>query len=114
MRRLFLSATVLLLSPAAISIAADLSPAPIVKAPPPVAVSQFETDFGLRFFFSSGRLRTADPLESSAPSNILLSRLVYSGLTSHAGEAFGRVDHVSGLFAKGADRIRVTGQWPAP
>jgi outer membrane protease len=102
MRRLFLSATVLSLSPAAISIAADLSPAPIVKAPPPaVAVSQFETDFGLRFFFSSGKLRTADPLESSAPSNILLSRLVYSGLTSYAGEAFGRVDHVSGLFAKG-------------
>jgi opacity protein-like surface antigen/outer membrane protease len=100
-RGLLLSATTLLLSPAATSIAADLPPAPVVKAPPPVAVSEFETDFGLRFFFGSGTLRTADPLNGLAPSSTLISRLVYSGLTSYAGEAFGRVDHVSGLFAKG-------------
>jgi hypothetical protein len=60
----------------------------------------FTFEIGVRYWYSSGKLAKdlyADPRVSSA----LVSRLTYSNLTAHTFEAFGRIDHSSGMFAKG-------------
>jgi opacity protein-like surface antigen len=96
-------------------IAAPVSPAapgktPILKAPPAVvAASDWEVELGARAMFSSGKLGVPDPLlnnpsaTSCVPSGMtcLASRLVYSDLDAVSVETFARVDHSSGLFAKG-------------
>jgi opacity protein-like surface antigen len=76
----------------------------ILKAPPAVtAPSDWEVEVGARAMFSSGRLGAPDPLFNQNPpsSPILGSRLSYSQLDAISAETFARVDHSSGLFAKG-------------
>src|SRR5689334_21910143 len=75
--------------------AADLP----VKAPPPVAISVWQVEAGVRYFYSSGKMRyrLGDPFTAGQVN----SQLTYSNLNSNAGEGFARVDHYSGLFIKG-------------
>ncbi len=75
--------------------AADLP----VKAPPPVAISVWQVEAGVRYFYSSGKMRyrLGDPFVAGQTN----SQLTYSNMNSNAGEGFARVDHYSGLFIKG-------------
>jgi hypothetical protein len=72
--------------------------APVYKAPPLVSV--WDTEVGLRYMYSSGKMQ----YDLKAPGNTsqLNSRLTYTGLTANSGEAFGRFDHrPTGVFVKG-------------
>ncbi len=75
--------------------AADLP----VKAPPVVAISVWQVEAGVRYFYSSGkmRFRLGDPFVAGQTN----SQLTYANMKSNAGEGFARVDHYSGLFIKG-------------
>jgi opacity protein-like surface antigen len=82
----------------------DVPARPVLKAPPPAAISPWQVEFGARYWYSDGKLKAPNPLngfENTIFSNLLLSRIIYSDLTGHSGEAFGRVDHASGFFLKG-------------
>lgn len=65
----------------------------------PVALSLWQLEVGARYFYSSGRTRyrLGDPFNAGQ----LNSQLTYKALDSNAGEGFGRIDHSSGVFAKG-------------
>jgi outer membrane protease len=78
--------------------AADLMPvkAPVAAYVPTVSAWEFE--IGARYFGSSGRSQY-DLYDVAGTA--MVSRLTYTGLTGHAGEAFGRLDHSSGIFIKG-------------
>lgn len=69
---------------------------------PPVILPVF-FEAGLRYWFSSGRNKY-DYYADTTPTD-LVSRLSYSGLTAHSGEAFFRLDMLDGpltnLFVKG-------------
>ena len=67
--------------------------------PPPRYIQTWEGELGGRYWFSSGT--TQLDLYGTAPSRFLVSRLTYDGLHAHAGEIFGRVEHVTGWFVKG-------------
>jgi opacity protein-like surface antigen len=70
--------------------------APAWKTAQPVNIDwEFQT--GARLWFSSGTLGAPNPFGTL----IYASRLTYSKLDAISGEAFARVDHASGLFAKG-------------
>ncbi|MBN8955130.1 MAG: omptin family outer membrane protease [Rhizobiales bacterium] len=78
--------------------AADLMP---IKAPPAAyvpTVSAWEFEIGARYFGSTGRSQY-DLYDAAGAA--MVSRLTYTGTTAHAGEAFGRLDHSSGVFIKG-------------
>jgi hypothetical protein len=68
---------------------------PIVTPKP---ISQWEGQFGARYFPSSGKtkINLLDPFTGG-----LVSRLTFSNLTAHSGELYGKVEHLSGLFFKG-------------
>jgi opacity protein-like surface antigen len=70
-----------------------------VLAPSVWSASDWEFDAGTRAFFSNGLDGESNPLLNSP--NIVTSRLLYSNLTSLAGETYARVDHASGWFVKG-------------
>jgi hypothetical protein len=71
-----------------------------LKAVPPRPSWEFE--IGGRYWLSSGRTSyDLFGLPPDSPVNILVSRLTWSGLLSHSGEIFGRVDHATGFFIKG-------------
>lgn len=53
-------------------------------------------EVGTRYFWSTGTTRMSYP--RGAPT---VSKLTWSGLDANAGEAFGRVEHKTGLFLKG-------------
>jgi hypothetical protein len=74
----------------------DLSWRPLLS---PAPYAQWETEFGARYWFSSGR--TQVDLFGATQSVGQLSRLSYSNLQAHSGEIFGRVEHQSGFFIKG-------------
>jgi opacity protein-like surface antigen len=80
------------------AIAADL---PVKARPyvPPPAASPWEVEFGSRIWFSSGTIGAPNPLLNN-PGNVLASRLLYKDEKGISGELFGRIDHVSGFFAK--------------
>jgi hypothetical protein len=61
----------------------------------------WSAELGARYFGSGGQ--TLWELFGNIPpfTTQLNSRLTYSGLTAHAGEAFGRFEHGTGLFVKG-------------
>jgi opacity protein-like surface antigen len=83
--------------------AADMPP-PLLKAAPLPPVSPWEVEFGARYWFSDGQLKAPNPLNGfngTIFSNVLFSRIIYSDLVGHSGEAFGRIDHASGFFVKG-------------
>jgi len=79
------------------------APAPEMKRLPSglVVYPSWEAEFGARYFVSSGTTRL--DLFGNPPgiTTQLNSRLTYRNLMAHAGEVFGRVDHATGLFAKG-------------
>ena len=69
---------------------------------PTVETSVWKGEFGGRYWYSSGRTQFGlFDVPPGFPTNGLVSRLTYTGLTGHAGELFGRVDHWSGVFVKG-------------
>lgn len=75
-------------------------PAPeFVAGPAPIAHA-FEFEVGARYWYSSGKL-AKELFDVPGGGQSLLSRLTYSGLTSQSGEAFARVDSISGVFVKG-------------
>jgi opacity protein-like surface antigen len=83
--------------------AAGSAPIPWLKAPVGNGSQAVNTDWsveaGTRVWFSTGVDREG-PLFNAQPFR-LASRLIYGGLDAVSGEAFARVDHVSGFFAKG-------------
>lgn len=64
------------------------------------ADGEWEVETGARFWLGTGSLGAPNPLLNASPS-ALLSRLRFSDLTAATGETFARVDHASGIFAKG-------------
>lgn len=74
-------------------------PPPATWQPPPVPpIPQWTGEFGGRYWFSSGRTQfdLYDPT-----GTVALSRLTYTGLQAQSGEAFGRLEHLTGFFIKG-------------
>jgi opacity protein-like surface antigen len=69
---------------------------PIAKPQPPV-IPPWEFEGGLRYWYSSAKYQW--DLQGLAGGTD--SRLTYNGLTAHSAEAFWRINHASGLFAKG-------------
>ncbi len=65
----------------------------------PQPISQWESEIGGRYWYSSGR--TQLDLFGFSQSDGLLSRLSYTNLQAHSGELFGRAEHLSGFFVKG-------------
>jgi hypothetical protein len=94
----FLLGAIALLGLVSAASAADI-PAygPLYKTAP-VANFGWETEFGGRYWYSNGK--TQWDLFGIPPA-VQVSRLTFSGLTGHAGELYGRLDHSSGLFVKG-------------
>ena len=80
-----------------------LEPAPYpatypLFSPPPIA--QWESEIGGRYWYSVGRTeKNLFGFPGGPP--IFLSRLTYTNLQAHSGEAFGRLEHLSGFFIKG-------------
>jgi hypothetical protein len=70
---------------------------PFVKAMPPP--TDWTIEAGARYGISTGR--KAQDLYNVPGSDLLLSRLTFSGLVSHALEGFARFDHRDGVFVKG-------------
>jgi opacity protein-like surface antigen len=62
--------------------------------------TQWETETGIRLFYSSGTDGAPQPLLGNDYMP-LISRLTFSDLTAISEEVFARVDHTAGLFAKG-------------
>ncbi len=80
------------------------APAPVTmnRLPSGVVVySPWESDFGGRYWFSSGKTQLdlfASPVGFASDR---VSRLSYKGLIGNSGEVFGRIEHATGFFAKG-------------
>ena len=69
---------------------------------PTVETSVWKGEFGGRYWYSSGTTQYGlYGVPPGFPPIGLVSRLTFTGLTGHAGELFGRVDHWSGVFIKG-------------
>jgi hypothetical protein len=67
---------------------------------PPPPIPQWTSEFGGRYWFSSGWTQL-DLYGITGVDDRLLSRLTWSDLQAHSGEAFGRIEHLSGFFLKG-------------
>jgi hypothetical protein len=80
-------------------------PPSVPKVPfvvPTVETSVWKGEFGGRYWYSSGTTQYGlYGVPPGVPTTGLISRLTYTGLTGHAGELYGRVDHWSGVFVKG-------------
>lgn len=76
----------------------DLGRKPVKYYAAAKPVSAVQGEFGLRYWFSSGH--SAKDLYNVA-GTALVSRLSYEGIYGHSAEAFGRLDHTSGFYAKG-------------
>ena len=70
------------------------------SAAPPATFSEWEVQTGVRSWLSNGTIGVPNPLLNSPPLT-LASRIEGSDLQTPSGEAFARVDHASGFFAKG-------------
>jgi hypothetical protein len=77
------------------------APTAFVRNGPYLVHPAWEFEIGARYFPSWGTTQKSlygfPPLY---PDNVLVSRLTYSDLFSHAGEVFGRFEHASGFFAR--------------
>ena len=58
-------------------------------------------EMGPRFWFSSGTDGQPNPLLNGPAPVALASRLRFKDLNAYSGEVFGRLEHVSGWYAKG-------------
>jgi hypothetical protein len=67
----------------------------------PKPISVWESEFGGRYFFSSGKTQVVLFGPQIVTPNITVSRLTFRNLQTHSGEGFGRVEHASGFFIKG-------------
>jgi hypothetical protein len=66
----------------------------------PRPIAQWESEIGGRYWYSVGRTeKNLFGFPGGPP--IFLSRLTYTNLQAHSGEAFGRLEHLSGFFIKG-------------
>jgi hypothetical protein len=74
-------------------------PPPDWQPPLVPPIPQWTGEFGGRYWLSWGRSQW--DLSSPIISALLFSRLTYTDLQAHTGEAFGRVEHLSGFFIKG-------------
>ena len=92
----------------AVSLAATMSAAaadwPLEPATYPLfsprPIAQWESEIGGRYWYSVGRTeKNLFGFPGGPP--IFLSRLTYTNLQAHSGEAFGRLEHLSGFFIKG-------------
>lgn len=64
--------------------------------------NQWKTEVGARVFFSRGLAGTPQPLlNTSEIGDVLASRLTFSGMSATSEEVFARIEHASGVFAKG-------------
>ncbi|MET4156327.1 opacity protein-like surface antigen [Bradyrhizobium sp. JR7.2] len=86
-------------APDGVAVATPGMPVKALKAPPPLVLSPWIIEVGARYFYSSGRTRYT--LGHPFVPGQVNSQLTYKNLGSHAGEAFARLDHLSGFFAKG-------------
>jgi outer membrane protease len=96
----------------AVSVAATMSAAaadwPLEPAPYPATyplfsprpIAQWESEIGGRYWYSVGRTEK-NLFDFPGGPPIFLSRLTYTNLQAHSGEAFGRLEHLSGFFIKG-------------
>jgi hypothetical protein len=88
-------------SATAAEIAVPTAPAPVFVAPDPYPSRFLQQgiffDLGARYWFSSGKYSKD---LSGTDGTGLVSRLSYTGLTSHAGELFGSVKGVNSYFLK--------------
>jgi hypothetical protein len=76
------------------------APVPNVEYFAPRPVAAWQVEFGARYWY--GRAKTAKNLyDNPALSDGMDSRLTYSGLTTNAGEFFGRLAFTNGWFVKG-------------
>lgn len=93
------SALVAALAQVSFASAADLGQPVLKGAPPPVFVSPWTFETGLRYWYSVGRFRfnLGDPF---VPGQ-LNSRLDYTSQRAHSAESFFRLDHDIGAFVKG-------------
>jgi hypothetical protein len=96
MKKIILSTLAVMAVTAGTAVAADL---PVKAVAPPVPVSMWEIEVGVRYFYSTGKMRytLGDPFVAGQTN----SQLTYKNMDSNAGEAFARVDHSSGFFVKG-------------
>jgi hypothetical protein len=83
----------------------DVPPPPQVYPQPmpptdPALLLPFRFEFGGRYWYSTGSLAKS-LYDVPGSSSSVVSRLTYDGLTAHAAEVFGRIDHPVGLFLKG-------------
>jgi hypothetical protein len=98
MGRLFPLGAIALLGLISAASAADIPLyGPVIKTAP-VANFGWETEFGGRYWYSSGKSQL-DLFR--VPALPVVSRLTFSGLTGHSGELYGRLDHSLGFFVKG-------------
>lgn len=63
-------------------------------------VPGWETEVGLRYWYSSGNFQTTNS-QSNTPNSPAGSNLSYNGMTGHSGEIFGRIDSPYNVFFKG-------------
>jgi opacity protein-like surface antigen len=96
--RKFLLASIALLGLVSAANAADVLYGPLPRMGP-VTVANFgwQSEFGGRYWYSSGKSQ----LDLAGIPAFPISRLTFSGLTGHAGELYGRLDHSVGFFLKG-------------
>lgn len=88
--------TAVAISPAA---AADLELHPVYGRHFRVtSLPTWQAEIGARYWASTG---TTKKELSSPGGDFLVSRLTYNNLLAHAGELFGRFDHITGVFIKG-------------
>lgn len=93
-----IAATVALLG-SSYAVASDLPVKAVMPVKPPFELSSWEAQFGVRWWYSSGKVQK-DLFGGGSIASMAVSRLIYDNLTGHSGEAFGRVDHTSGAFVK--------------
>jgi outer membrane protease len=80
-------------------LATKTAPVPDLDYFVPQPVPAFQGEFGARFWYASEK--TGKSLYDPAPSDAMISRLTYSGMTTAAGELFGRLTFTNGIFLKG-------------
>jgi hypothetical protein len=67
----------------------------MVKARPLPAPLGWDLDAGVRYWYSTGKVKT------TTGADTLNSQLTYDNMTGHSGEVFARLDTPSNVFAKG-------------
>jgi opacity protein-like surface antigen len=75
------------------------APARMPTKAPPLQFSDWQIEAGSRYWFSSGSM--TKNLFSPVRVGSLNSRITYGQMQGHSLEAFGRLDHRSGIFLKG-------------